>query len=89
VAEVEAVGAPAGDGAVYTMDDVAAHDSAGDAWLVINDRVYDISDFVGQHPGGAIIMSVAGKDATEFFMELHKESILEEVAEDYFIGTIG
>lgn len=40
--------------------------------LVINDRVYDITDFVSQHPGGAIILSVAGKDATEFFMELHK-----------------
>jgi hypothetical protein len=50
------------------------------AWLlfvpvsrtVINDRVYDITDFISQHPGGAIILSVAGKDATDFFMELHK-----------------
>ena len=39
---------------------------------VINDRVYDITDFISQHPGGAIILSVAGKDATDFFMELHK-----------------
>ena len=79
--------------------------------LVINDRVYDITDFVSQHPGGAIILSVAGTDATDFFMELHKvcthtcvkvvrnaskvplvrtqEEILTEVAEEYFIGTIG
>ena len=39
---------------------------------VINDRVYDITDFISQHPGGAIILSVAGKDGTDFFMELHK-----------------
>ena len=42
---------------------------------MINDRVYDITDFIGQHPGGAVILTVAGTDATDFFMELHRVTI--------------
>jgi hypothetical protein len=31
---------------------------------------------------------VAGKDGSDFFNELHKEGILEEVGEEYLIGAI-
>lgn len=41
--------------------------------------VYDVTDFLPIHPGGNILFSVAGTDATDFFVELHKEGILEEV----------
>jgi hypothetical protein len=41
--------------------------------------VYDVTEFLPIHPGGNILFSVAGTDATDFFVELHKEGILEEV----------
>ena len=41
------------------------------------------------HPGGgSIIITVAGEDATEYFDELHKPEILEEVGQKYFIGEL-
>ncbi len=37
----------------------------GDCWLVIEGRVYDVSEFMIRHPGGRwIILAQAGKDAT-------------------------
>ena len=74
----------------YTMDDVAQHDTADSCWLVISGVVYDVTEFRGIHPGGASMMdAVAGKDATDFFVELHKPAVLEEIASEYAIGVIG
>ena len=78
-----------GGDAVYTLDDVAAHSTPDDCWVVLYDGVYDITDFVKIHPGGAIILTVAGTDATDFFEELHKAEILDTVAAQYRIGDLG
>jgi len=50
---------------VYTWDDVRQHDSASDKWLVINDDVYNITEWAKRHPGGfRVISHYAGQDAT-------------------------
>jgi len=51
----------------YTMEEVSKHNVEGDCWLVISDKVYDITKFVDEHPGGYIILDGAGKDATQMF----------------------
>ena len=37
----------------FTMQDVAKHNTPDDLWLVINGKVYDVTDFAEEHPGGA------------------------------------
>ena len=44
--------------------------------------MYDLTDFLPIHPGGAILASQGGKDATDFFDELHRPEVLQEVAEE-------
>ncbi len=73
----------------YSIEEVAFHNNENDAWIIINDDVYDITDFLDEHPGGKmILMSVLGEDATEFFEELHNSRILKEYGDKYKIGTI-
>ena len=50
--------------------------------------MYDLTDFLPIHPGGAILASQGGKDATDFFDELHRPEVLQEVAEQYRIGVV-
>ena len=33
-------------------DPIAGHNTAGDCWLVIHGKVYDVSQFMTDHPGG-------------------------------------
>ncbi len=41
---------------------VAKHNTRDDCWIVIATRVYDVTDFLSKHPGGAgIIVKYAGK----------------------------
>jgi len=50
---------------VYTWDDVRQHDSNSDKWIVINNDVYDITEWAKRHPGGfRVISHYAGQDAT-------------------------
>ena len=50
--------------------------------------MYDLTDFLPIHPGGAILASQGGKDATDFFDELHRPEVLQEVAEQFRIGVV-
>ena len=52
----------------FTLEEVAEHNSEGNAWVVIGENVYDVSKFASFHPGGRfVLMQHAGKDASAYF----------------------
>ena len=51
----------------YTLSEVMNHNTKNNCWLIIEGNVYDITKFVSRHPGGEIIVSACGTDATEKF----------------------
>jgi cytochrome b involved in lipid metabolism len=50
-----------------TMDEVSKHADQNSCWMVIDNNVYDVTSYVSQHPGGDMILSGCGKDATSMF----------------------
>lgn len=47
---------------MISMTEVAKHNTLEDFWTVIHGKVYDLSDFILEHPGGsAIVKPYAGK----------------------------
>ncbi|KAK0465173.1 FMN-dependent dehydrogenase-domain-containing protein [Desarmillaria tabescens] len=62
----------------FTLQQVAEHNTASSCWVIIKDRVYDVTDFLPEHPGGAqIILKYAGKDATLAYEPIHPPDALE------------
>lgn len=52
----------------YTWEQVKEHNRREDLWIVLNDNVYNVTEFQKKHPGGSKLISFyAGKDATVFF----------------------
>ena len=73
----------------YTMEEVSKHSKKEDCWLIIKGQVYNVTEFLSSHPGGSsIVVSVGGQDATEYFEELHRPEILDEVGKQYIIGEL-
>ena len=63
------------------------HSSENDCWIVINNKVYDITSFLHHHPGGAsIILQYAGKDATDAFLSIHSTKILSQLSPSALVG---
>lgn len=53
----------------YTLQEVVKHNLPTDCWLVIQDRVYDVTAFIAEHPGGPDkIINYCGQDATVAFL---------------------
>lgn len=56
----------------FTLKEVAAHCLQNDAWIIIDERVYDVTRFLHAHPGGiGPLSSLAGCDATDAFANYH------------------
>ncbi|PON24626.1 cytochrome-b5 reductase [Trichoderma gamsii] len=73
----------------YTLADVAAHSKREDLWIVIHGKVYDVSKYVPDHPGGVdVLIEVAGTDATAAYNEAGHSEDADEVLETLQIGTI-
>ena len=51
-----------------SMSEIKKHTAPDDCWVVLNGKVYDLSTFHSEHPGGSrLITNNAGKDATALF----------------------
>ncbi|KID75472.1 Cytochrome b5 isoform A [Metarhizium brunneum] len=54
--------------AEYTLEDVAQYNTVDNLWVVIHGKVYDVSGYLDDHPGGKdAMLEVAGTDATGDF----------------------
>lgn len=56
----------------FTPADVASHNTADKGlYIIIDSNVYDVTNFIDEHPGGAkILKRVAGKDASKQFWKV-------------------
>jgi flavocytochrome c len=85
----EAAPAGADPNTPMAFSDVEAHTAEDDCWLVVDNKVYDLTEFLPDHPGGKKAPLIyAGKDATEEFNMLHKPEILDKYAKQYQVGVI-
>ncbi|XP_020290703.1 cytochrome b5-like [Pseudomyrmex gracilis] len=75
----------------YSLADVAKCNGKNGArtWIVINDYIYDVTDYMDGHPGGPeLIEEYAGKDATSGFDDFGHSSDAKKMLKDYLIGEL-
>lgn len=71
------------------MKDVESHKDATSCWFVINNKVYDVTPFLDNHPGGRdILLYNAGKDATQAFVDNGHSDGAYRMLSKYCIGDI-
>lgn len=74
----------------YTMAQVAQANSASKCYSVVNGMVYDLTNWIGLHPGGeAKILAICGKDGSSAFNNQHEgQAKVEATIGKYKIGTL-
>lgn len=74
---------------VYTREMVQQTKSKGKTVVILHDTVYDVTDFLNEHPGGEeILIDAAGKDATEDFNDVGHSQDAIDLMKKYKIGVI-
>ncbi len=78
----------------YDFSEITKHDSKDDCWLLIENKVYNVTDYVNSHPGGQAIVQGCGKDSTELYNSRpmgsgtsHSDSAKQQL-EKYYIGNL-
>ncbi len=74
---------------IYTIEEIRKHNSKQTRiWVTYKEGVYDITDFVDNHPGGEIIMMAAGNAVDPFWnmYGVHKQPQILGVLESFRIG---
>lgn len=73
-----------------TVTEVAKHTSASSCYTIVAGQVYDLTQWVGQHPGGEeAILSLCGSDGTAAFEAQHGSSEKAQgVLSSYLIGSL-
>ncbi|KAF8528928.1 FMN-dependent dehydrogenase-domain-containing protein [Hysterangium stoloniferum] len=74
----------------FTLEQVAKHNSKESCWIIINNQVYDVTDFLPEHPGGSkIILKYAGKDASEAFDPIHPPGVIDaQLPKEKHLGVV-
>lgn len=74
----------------YTVADVTTHKDATSCWSSINGKVYDLTSWIDQHPGGSDkILSICGIDGSSAFNDQHgEERRPENELAGFLIGTL-
>lgn len=84
VEEVSEEGLP-----IITLEEVKNHFSLQDAWMVVYDRVYNVTSFLAEHPGGIYVMEEhLGFDATVAFRSAGHSTDAFTMLNEYLIGIL-
>ncbi|XP_072950777.1 cytochrome b5-like [Typha angustifolia] len=76
-------------GKVYTLGEVSKHNTPKDCWLIINGKVFDVTKFLEDHPGGDdVLLSSTGKDATDDFEDVGHSNTARAMMDQYCVGEI-
>ncbi|KIK70452.1 hypothetical protein GYMLUDRAFT_273869 [Collybiopsis luxurians FD-317 M1] len=70
--------------------EVAQHNSRESCWIIVHGKVYDVTEFLDDHPGGSrIILKYAGKDATQEYDPIHPpDAITSNLPPEKHLGPV-
>ncbi|CAI6013872.1 unnamed protein product [Clonostachys chloroleuca] len=71
----------------FTEGEVAAHKTAQDLWIIVLGKVYNVTEYLRDHPGGPdVLKDVAGQDATAAYEDVGHSEDADEILSQYLIG---
>ncbi|GMI98966.1 cytochrome B5 isoform D, ARABIDOPSIS CYTOCHROME B5 ISOFORM D [Hibiscus trionum] len=74
---------------VFVYEDLVQHKDRDDCWLLISGKVYDVTQFLEEHPGGdEVLLAASGKDATDDFEDIGHSDDARGLMEKYCIGEV-
>ncbi|CDO71358.1 hypothetical protein BN946_scf184908.g116 [Trametes cinnabarina] len=72
---------------LITYAELKAHSTKESLYVLLHEKVYDVTKFIDEHPGGdEVILAEAGRDATEAFEDVGHSDEARALLKDMYIG---
>lgn len=73
----------------FTAQQVSTHNTQSDCWVIMNGKVYNITSYIPNHPGGTgTITPYCGKDAAAAFGSISHSQNANNLLAGFFIGNL-
>lgn len=73
----------------YRLEEVQQHNSSKSTWIIIHHKIYDVTKFLEEHPGGEeVLREQAGGDATENFEDVGHSTDARTMSSQFVIGEL-
>ncbi|XP_018613020.2 cytochrome b5-like [Scleropages formosus] len=73
----------------YRLSEVQERNTFKSTWIIINYKIYDVTKFLEEHPGGEeVLREQAGGDATESFEDVGHSSDARQMTESFLVGEL-
>ncbi|CAI9785968.1 unnamed protein product [Fraxinus pennsylvanica] len=73
-----------------SSDELKKHNKSDDLWISIQEKVYNVTDWAKEHPGGDVpLLNLAGHDVTDAFIAFHPGTAwkyLDRFFTGYYLG---
>jgi len=70
-----------------TLEEIKKHNNINSLWIIVKNKVYDITEYINQHPAGIkCLIDNGGKDCT-FHISFHNK-IAKQILKKYLIGYV-
>lgn len=74
---------------IFRKEEIVQHKDKNSCWIILHDKVYDVSKFLDEHPGGEeVLLEQGGKDATENFEDVGHSTDARDLLPQYLIGEV-
>ncbi|CAN0142224.1 unnamed protein product, partial [Phaeothamnion confervicola] len=72
----------------FPAGQVSRHAAEDDAWIVVDGKVFDVTAYVDQHPGGMAILRNAGGDSSAGMHGPQHPAQAMEILEEHYIAEL-
>ncbi|XP_029384659.1 cytochrome b5 isoform X2 [Echeneis naucrates] len=73
----------------YRLSEIEQQNTFKSTWIILHGKVYDVTKFLEQHPGGEeVLREQAGGDASESFEDVGHSTDAREMTGDMLIGEV-
>lgn len=73
----------------YTLEEIQKHNHSKSTWIILHHKVYDVTSFLEEHPGGEeVLREQAGGDATETFEDIGHSTDARNMSKSFIIGEV-
>ena len=71
----------------YAFEDIKDHDREDDLWVAVFDKVYDVTEFAKEHPGGKkVLLELGGSNGTLDFEDQGHDDFHLGKMEKFLVG---
>ncbi|CAH1446625.1 unnamed protein product [Lactuca virosa] len=75
------------DQKTFVFSEVSKHNKTLDCWVIISGKVFDVTSFMEDHPGGSeVLLAATGKDATNDFEDVGHSEEARDLMDKYYIA---